>query len=273
MKTDQGIVAFKNAKKMKDIDFIDSVIQHLHLHEFSYVPTLRKTKNNNLLLHHQHGDYVVEQWLPSDVREVSPYKRDWLHAAGKKLAQFHEAAATYPVYQIPKKRIRKAWGEWFFRKYEKVKEWSRWRNSHTDSWLLARMKQVKDNHLKYPNITSSLCHGSLHQENIMMDANSEIWFIDFERLTYDSIGKDLAQILMYHFRFHPWNREDVDQLLAGYQSVSVLSQSDLIHFCARNLVSERMIYAYLDGKPILEDQEQERAKESVLREIVPAYWY
>jgi Ser/Thr protein kinase RdoA (MazF antagonist) len=272
LETDHGIVAFKSAQKMKDIDFINSVIQHLHLHEFYRVPTLRKTKSDKLLLHYEHADYVVEQWLPAEVQEVNPYKQDWLYAAGKTIAQFHRAIATYPIPNIPKKRIRKIWGNWFLSKYKRIKEISQWQNSSTDRWFLARLKQAKNKYLLQPNITSHLCHGSLHQENIMMDSRSDVWLVDFERLTHDSISKDLAQVLMYHFRFHPWNQNDVNQLLTGYQSVSELSKADLFQFCTRNLVSDRMIYDYLDGKPVLEDQEQEWTKESILREVVPSYW-
>lgn len=270
LETDHGIVAFKSAQKMKDIDFINSVIQHLHHHEFPYVPTLRKTKANALLLHYKQDDYVVEQWLPEGVQEVNPQKCDWLYSAGKAVAQFHRAITLFPIYNISKKRIRKSWGNWFLSKYKKIKNMRY--NSFSNRWFLARMEQAKDKYLLHPNITSHLCHGSLHQENIMIDPHSNVWLVDFERLTHDSIGKDLAQLLMYHFRFHPWNQTDVEQLLAGYQSVSELSRADLFQFCTRNLLPDRMIYDYLDGKPVLENKEQEWQKEMVLREVVPAYW-
>lgn len=270
LETDHGVVAFKNARKMKDIHFINSVIQHLHLHEFTRIPTLRKTKENKLLLHHKQDDYVVEQWLPAEVQEVNPHNHDWLYSAGKAVAQFHQAITAFPIHKIPQKRIRKSWGNWFLSKYKKVKS-TRY-NVHTNHWFLARMKQAKEKHLLHPNITSHLCHGSLHQENIMIDTHSNVWLVDFERLTNDSAGKDLAQLLMYHFRFHPWNQTDVEQLLAGYQSVSEFNKADLFQFCTRNLLPDRMIYDYLDGKPVLENKEQEWQKESVLREVVPAYW-
>lgn len=271
LETDHGMVAFKNAIKIKDITFIDSIIQHLHMNGFSHVPTLRKTRFHELLVHDYSGDYVVEQWLPSDVREINPYQRDWLYSAGKTIAQFHRTISTYPFSYIPKPRIRQAWGEWFLKKYKKLRAMSR-SNLAANSWFLARVEQAKEIFLSYPNLTAHLCHGSLHQENIMMDAKSDVWLIDFERITHDTIGKDLAQVLMYHFRFHPWNQADVEQLLAGYQSVSKLSQADLLHFCARNLIPDRMIYAYLDGKPAWTDDQQEWEKELVLREIVPDYW-
>jgi Ser/Thr protein kinase RdoA (MazF antagonist) len=270
LETDHGFIAFKSAKKMNDIEFIDSVIQHVHAHRFSRVPTLRKTKENKLLLHHEQEKYVVEQWLPADVQEVNPHKRDWLYPAGEAVAQFHRAVSHFPIHKIPKKRIRKSWGKWFLSKYQIIKN-ARYPED-TNRWFLARIKRAKEKYLLHSDITSHLCHGSLHQENMMIDSQSNVWLVDFERLTHDSIGKDLAQILMYHFRFHPWNQADVERLLAGYQQISALNQADLFHFCTRNLLPDRMIYDYLDGKPVMENKEQEWQKESVLRQVVPAYW-
>ncbi|WP_028776277.1 phosphotransferase [Shimazuella kribbensis] len=272
LETDQGTVAFKSAKKIKDIHFIDSVIHHLHSHGFLFVPSLKKTNRDTLLLAYGQNDYVVEQWLPSDVHEIHPYERDWLFFAGQTLAEFHYAIASYPFHHVSKKRVRRPWGEWFDHKLHQLKYTRSGNDTKLNYWLLDRMKHAKAQHYHYPTITTQLCHGSLHQENIMMNSNKKVWLIDFERLTYDAIGKDLAQVLMYHFRFHPWNKEDVEQFLTGYQNISPLRKEDLHHFCTRSLILDRNIYAFLEGKQVVFDVQQEKRKEAVLREIIPSYW-
>jgi Ser/Thr protein kinase RdoA (MazF antagonist) len=272
LETDQGMVAFKSAKKIKDISFIDSVTHHLHTHGFTCVPFLKKTNRNTLLLTYKGNDYVVEQWLPASVREISPYERDWLFDVGQSLARFHLSIHSYPFHSISKRRVRGEWGKWFRKKYKQIKRSSNWNHTRLKYWLLDRMKHAEAQHHRYPDITTQLCHGSLHHENILMDADKKVWLIDFERLTYDAIGKDLAQVLMYHFLFHPWNREDVEQYLAGYQTISPLSKADLFHFCTRSLILDKNIYAVLEGKGMIFDIQQEKRKEAVLREVIPSYW-
>jgi Ser/Thr protein kinase RdoA (MazF antagonist) len=272
LETDQGTVAFKNARKIKDIAFIHSVLHHLHTCGFAETPSLRKTKTNTLLLSYQNDDYVVEQWLPQKVKEVSVHADNWLFSAGKALAAFHHAISSYPFSYIPKKRIRRPWGIWFVQQYNKIKYHIPWDQSAEKYWLLDRMKRAKDQFRMYPAITTHLCHGSLHQENIMIDRDQKVWLIDYERITYDAIGKDIAQLLMYHFRFHSWNQAAVEQLLTGYEEVSPLSQADLHHICTRSLVPESIIYAYLDGKVMVTDWEQEMAKEAIWKRLVPSYW-
>jgi Ser/Thr protein kinase RdoA (MazF antagonist) len=268
LETDQGIVGFKNARKMKDIRFIQAVIEHLFTHGFSKIPTLRKTLSGKLLLRYQGEVYVMEEWL-QHVREVSSEQEDWLYPVGKSLATYHQAVDSFPENRIPKERIRAPWNEWLVYQYRKI---IRTEATETKDWLLRRMQLAYWQWEQQPRASFHLCHGSLHQENIMIDSNKEIWLIDYERLTYDEKGKDLAQLLMYHFRFHSWNSQAVEQLLGGYESVQSLKPADIHCLCARLLLPEKLVYAYQDGKDLMKNREQEEAKEQVLRKLFPSYW-
>jgi Ser/Thr protein kinase RdoA (MazF antagonist) len=272
VQTDQGVFAFKNAVKIKDIQFIDEVIHHLHQNGFDRVPKLQKTSADELFIFFEGQKYVLEHWLPANVREVGVHREDWLFHAGEALAHFHRAIGSFSKSSISKKRMRSPWAEWFQEKYKKIKYTQPIRDESIKYWLLNRMKLAKMQLKKHPEITSHLCHGSLHQENIMIDNTRNIWLIDYERLTYDAKAKDIAQLLDYHFRFHPWSRKPVEALLSGYQSVSALQRGDLYHLCSRSLIPESMIYAYFDGKIAVKDGEQERRKEAVFKQLVPDYW-
>ncbi len=273
LETDQGIVAFKNARKMRDIHFIDAVIQHLHANGFKKIPTLRRMSSGKLMLGYRGDAYMLEEWLPEQVREVPPKQDDWLYPAGKALATFHEAISSFPASQIPQGRIRTAWRDWLFYHYQKTNRTCSYEQAEARDWLVGQMQLAYQlSEQRRETADYHLCHGSLHQENIMIDTSGEVWLIDYERFTYDETAKDLAQLLDYHFHYHQWNRTAIEQLFGGYESVRSLQDSDIISFCSRIMVPEKIIRAYQSGKSLRKIREQAVEKEQVLRALFPSLW-
>lgn len=285
LETNKGVFAFKNAKKMNDLFFIQQVVQHLHQQGFPRVPRIVPAFDGELIIQYKGDKYYMEEWL-THVKEVNPHKWDWLFSAGKGLAEFHQAIATFPKKQIPSNRVIKhSWSYWMYKQYRQVDKLATTFSAHPDFHRFSYELKTKCRwsiFLSEPQPdsppSSLLCHGSLHNENIMIDSNHTTWLIDYERLVYDEKAKDLAQLLHYHFRYHRCKEKHIFHFLRGYQEMGSLEHRELYAMCARLIGSQRLFRTFfsifnpympcLDKIDQLEEiMYQEKQKEYILRKM------
>ncbi|WP_044640687.1 phosphotransferase [Risungbinella massiliensis] len=275
VETDQGVFAFKNAYKLQDIDFIEKMIQTLHRQGFHRIPKIIFCKDHRRLISYAKELYYLEEWLPN-VTEVNRNKMNWLTPAGETLSEYHQILAKIPLDIIPKQRD--STGKWeaklqkSLRRLQKICK----RTFRTD-WEQTLYSFFHDRLLYAQNLLESsgpspfsptLCHGSLHHENIMIDPSNKVWLIDYERMTWEDPTKDLAQLMEYHFPSHDWPKAPIEEFLSSYCGTSV-GLDDIPYLKARLAASSKLLRnfrAFYQGEIEYDMQtinwlKKERAKE------------
>ncbi|MDN4594128.1 phosphotransferase [Polycladomyces subterraneus] len=245
VETDQGVYAFKNARKMKDLDFIAHVVEHVKKRGFTRLPAPIPTKGGQWLVIHRDQPYYMEEWL-QNVEEVSPRQHDWLRSAACALAQYHACFKRYRHHRCPSRRqehglwpkylmaqwrwlsnVRTGWAtpvdgmkHLSFLEYRLQLAWQSWKRA--EEWRRSGNGPV-----------SVLCHGSLHHENILTDEKKQVWLIDYERMAWDDRVRDLAQLMQYHFPRHGWPEQEMSRFLDGYHKEYPLRPSEYVALCSR----------------------------------------
>lgn len=247
VETDQGVFAFKNAYKLQDIDFIHEMIQILHRQGFHRIPNIILCKDQSRLISYAEELYYLEEWLPN-VREVNRKKMNWLTPAGEAFYEYHQILAKIPLDLIPKKRDSNGKWEANFQKSLRRLQRIHKRTFRTD-WEQTLFSFFHDRLLYAQNLLessgpspfpSTLCHGSLHHENIMIDKSKKVWLIDYERMTWEDPTKDLAQLMEYHFPSHYWPKAPIEEFLSSYCGTSV-GLDDIPYLKARLAVSSKFL--------------------------------
>lgn len=253
VETNAGVFAFKNARKMKDIHFINQVIHHLKKTGFPRIPSLFPTQNGKLLVSYRAEKYYMEKWL-TGVKEVSRKRSDWLAPAGVALATYHQSLSRFPFSACPPKRNALGiWPKWLQEKQRILKGLSAhagFSGEMRDIIDFARRRVELAVHFWYRSqpekrldskYAITLCHGSLHHENIMIDEKNRIWFIDYERLVLDERVRDLAQLMQYHLSRHQWREEEISNFLDAYSSTSSLGSREYLALCSRLAAPSRVV--------------------------------
>lgn len=245
VETDQGVYAFKNARKLKDLGFIAGVVEHVKKRGFPRLPAPIATKDDQWLVTFRNHPYYMEEWL-EHVEEVSPKRHDWLGQAARALAQYHACFKRYRHSRCPSRRqergiwpqylmaqwrwlsgVQSAWAtpvdgmeHLSFLKYRLQLAWQSWKRA--EEWRRSGNGPI-----------SVLCHGSLHHENILMDGEKQVWLIDYERMAWDDRVRDLAQLMQYHFPRHGWPEQEMSRFLDGYHKEYPLRTSEYAALCSR----------------------------------------
>lgn len=253
VETNAGVLAFKNAQKMKDIHFINQVIHHLKKNGFPRIPSLFPTQKGKLLIPYKTEKYCMEEWL-TEVKEVNRKRSDWLAPAGIALATYHQSLSRFPFAACPPKRNALGmWPNWLEEKKRNLQGLA------TRAGISGELRDIIDFarrrvelalyfwHRSQPEKrwrskhAITLCHGSLHHENIMIDQKNRIWLIDYERLVLDERVRDVAQLMQYHFPRHQWREEEISKFLDAYFSSSPPEPSEYLALCSRLAAPGRVV--------------------------------
>lgn len=284
--TNQGVFAFKNARKMKDITQITIMIQHLKTSGFDKLPQVIPTGLGEYLLPYKSEYYCMEVWL-EHMKEVSPRKMNWLKSSGIALAKYHYAGSSIPSSLILPQRMGKGdWDRRISRWQQKMRDLKD--KSFYDPMEIRLLKLIQERILfleqifkllkgRFPKQGYTLCHGSLHHENILVDQQKEIWLIDYERMVWDHRAKDLAQLMEYHFLDFYWPQKYVKLFLDSYHHTFPLDQQERLYLYARIAVTPKMIrYSkeYFKGNRQIREEEfakwlqKEECKSYLLKEFL-----
>ncbi|TCS82500.1 phosphotransferase [Tepidibacillus fermentans] len=230
--TSHGSFGFKGAEELPDLPLIAEYLKKIREKGFIKIPKLLRSKEGKYLIHFEDKDYFMEEWL--ELQELPNHSYPYVQLIGEALADFHQATVGIrPEQDSP----RYEWGKrpsFLFRAYQKLtkmKEKFLYQSSHSLEvkildFLLERcslayqyIKNVDYNKLlsSHPE-SAALCHGGLQHRNIMLDHKGEVWFIDFETLSYAERVKDLAHFLEHHAKPYDWDSNMVFTFLHGYQS-------------------------------------------------------
>jgi CotS family spore coat protein len=252
VETDQGVYAFKNARKMKDLGYIAEVVEHVKKRGFTRLPAPIPTKDGQWLVTYRDHPYYMEEWL-QNVEEVSPKRHDWLGSAARALAQYHACFKRYRRSRCPSGRQEHSWwpkylmAQWHwlrdvrsgwaspvngmehlsFLQYRLQLAWQSWERA--EKW-----RRSGDGPIEV------LCHGSLHHENILTDEKKQVWLIDYERMAWDDRVRDLAQLMQYHFPRHGWPEQEMSRFLEGYHKEYPLRASEYVALCSRMAVPPKL---------------------------------
>lgn len=252
VETKAGVFAFKNARKMKDIHFVDDVIRHLKRQGFTRIPSLFPAQDGKLLIHYLSESYYMEEWL-TQVREVKRKHSDWLVPAGEALAQFHQSLSLFPHSSCPRKRNGLGkWPQWLQGKWRLI----RWAQASAGTREIRELVDFTRQRIEMARAfwnrsepqkrlqnrkCVTLCHGSLHHENIMVGRKGKVWLIDYERLVLDERVRDLAQLMQYHFPYHQWREEEMKRFLNAYSSKAPLDTTEYFALCSRLAAPSRLV--------------------------------
>ncbi|WP_026676857.1 phosphotransferase [Fictibacillus gelatini] len=228
--TDRGTFGFKNAVELPDLSFIHHSIKQIKNH-YPYIPGIVPLLSGDVLLSFEDEIYYLEEWMDAeDVLFADDYLGEEIGAA---IARFHAAAKGL----VPdKKSFRFEWGnrrKKLRKVYKKIQDWKK---NHYDlpeflyernilDFLEARCSlayQYIEN-VSYSTLWEDnpdcavLCHGSLHQRNILIDGKRNIYFIDIESLSYAERVYDLASFIHYFAPYKGWNPLFIYRFIRGYQ--------------------------------------------------------
>lgn len=291
--TPLGLFGFKNADELEDLSSVASCLDYIRRGGFGNMPRFSPALTGDYLIHHENQSYFLEEWMSGE--EVPKKSLPYLEKIGCALADFHRAAKG----MVPDRRSQRfEWGQRKQRLEIARLHLERWRRElalspqerEITDFLLYRCRLALD-YIRpvslellaalYPE-AAVLCHGGLHHKNIMIDGEHNIWFIDFETLTYTERVMDLAQLLQYHAVVYNWDRRVVDMFLSAYTSrldrpVCPEEWNVFLSYIAfpRRFVNRMHRYYDHPERPAVlllklqETMAQDTAKESFLREYPP----
>jgi CotS family spore coat protein len=222
--TDKGSFAFKNAEEIPDLPFVNHCLEMIRRNGFPFIPQLVPTLSGQTKVSYQGKNYYLDRWVEGN---ELPKWSDAEESLGKTLAQFHRASESL---KIPQQSVRNGYGtraalllEWQDKIYKWLESrmWSNEFDKEALEFLDYRCRLAYSFIMDMPthqhSVLPAFCHGSLHHENILIDRNNNIWFIDFESLVYSERMLDLAQLIHYYAYPHDWNPDVILRILKSYQ--------------------------------------------------------
>ncbi|MCQ6267483.1 phosphotransferase [Fictibacillus sp. WQ 8-8] len=233
--TDQGIFGFKNANELNDLPFVAHCIEWMKQNHFSFIPSVLPCHNGQVYFEHGNELYYMEEWAKG--RDILFADLSLCERIGATLAHFHHAAdGAVPPPDSSRmeygSRVHKLIGVYqdiqkWKTEYKPVPEWT------FEPWMLdvletrcrlaySYIHRLEEEH---GEVKGALCHGSLHQRNILLDGDQKIYFIDVESLVFAERPYDLASFIHYYAPSYNWNPAVIHRFIKGYQEHSVQSLS------------------------------------------------
>lgn len=203
-----------------DIQFELDLLEHLHAQDIpvSY-PLKRKNGSNFGILQASEGSRVYALFTIAPGDTVSEYSQDLLFKLGQKIAQLHQASATftspYSRYKLDCKNLvelpLQRMSTYFTDKPEEL--------AYLKKFAEEIITAIKDANL--PKETWGYVHGDLHSGNIHY-ANGGFTFFDFDHGGFGWRGYDLAPILN-----GAADNEQRKAFIAGYESINPLLPQEI----------------------------------------------
>ncbi|SDN30840.1 spore coat protein, CotS family [Fictibacillus solisalsi] len=259
--TNRGIFGFKNANELIDLPFVYQCIKWIRLNGFPFIPSVLPCKNGQVYFEHDNELYYMEEWVKGE--DILFADLPLIEQIGSTLARFHQASeGIVPPKNSPRMeygqrleklhRIHQDVQRWKSR-YEPVPEWI------MEPWMLDVLEMrcrlsssyIRDVQNDVGGVKGVLSHGSLHQRNILLNAEGEIHLIDVESLLFAERTYDLASFIHYFAPSHNWNPSVIHRFIKGYHEASrePLSYSEwrcLFSFLAFPRRMESWCYRHFD---------------------------
>ncbi|WHY73092.1 phosphotransferase [Fictibacillus enclensis] len=224
--TNGGIFGFKNANELNDLPFVSQCIEWIKQNGFPFIPSVLPCKNGQVYFEHNNELYYMEEWVKG--KDILFADLPLIERIGSALARFHQAAegAAPPAdsfrMEFGKRaeklnRIHQDIQRWKSG-YEAVPEWT------MEPWMLDRLEMrcrlsfsyLDQGQTDHARVKGVLSHGSLHQRNILLNTEGEVYLIDVESLLFAERTYDLASFIHYFAPSHQWNPSVMHRLIKGY---------------------------------------------------------
>lgn len=275
VETSKGIYGFKNAEELLDLPFVVDCLQKMKKNGFPRVPDFLYAMDGQLLVYDENEAYFMEEWL--DLKELPKHSRPYWEKIGEALANFHQASCS--IGRPAPFHSRNRWGKQHVSIKKGYKRLLTLKSRFPSIPLLDYLQyrcEIAYEYIKniaYEEIAYSgvWCHKGLQRRNIMLDHTMEIWFIDFETLSYAERVADLAHFLRQHADDYGWNPDSILRFLQSYQSglADPIQQQEWSFFLSSLFYPKRWIakfpQIYHDEYQLQRALDQEYQKEQSLR--------
>lgn len=267
LETDRGMFTLFRVRKMDEAywEMIERLLIHLRKNGLPQFPQLIRTKRDKLAFHGFHGRYLLMNSLYDERCEWK--KTETWESIGKTLASVHQASRNFPLMSKDQRfqaagRWSLLWGdhlEWLdtVRTACALSENKRpvdrlWLRVHTytvtmiETALRYLEKAGGDEEVLKQMEGGVIGHHHLRRGSWGADHAGTYRLLDWEQLVLDIRVRDLAQ--MIHLARGPKRMftERVQWLLAGYESVQPLKETEWPMLYARTLFPERLVRGAMD---------------------------
>jgi Ser/Thr protein kinase RdoA (MazF antagonist) len=187
------------------------------------VPEIIPTQTGKL--HTQLRDWTlsVESRLPGEDMSQSPIK--FLHSVGKRLAQLHSAAKTFPDYRGEMRPAKEYVQAMFERSLSRPLE------KDEQQAIEKLQRNIEGNFQKTLDLEVLwiLCRGDVRPHNTLATEGGEVWFTDFDCAEY---APALFDVVMTRFQWflRLMDLSDAADILRGYHSERSLCEAEISVF-------------------------------------------
>ncbi|MFS8612466.1 Ser/Thr protein kinase RdoA involved in Cpx stress response, MazF antagonist [Planifilum fulgidum] len=257
--TDRGAFALKRAGKGGEAHWrgVAEVGRHLRFAEAGRIPVPLRTRSGGYTFAGYVQSYVLLPWIPG---KPVPYVRpkDFRDTSWG-LARLH--AGTRGL-SPPPFQARVSWSRAWERAVDRIGlyrvavDWSGVAVEADDAFrdVAPYAEGMAENAIRYlhrsgadplsPEIADRglVCHGNLHEGNMLRDERGAVRFIDWNRMAWDVRARDIAQWLLYAYG-RTGDFDLVAALLKEYQRADRLMEEELCLIYALFLYPHRLMRA------------------------------
>lgn len=243
--TDKGVKILKKVNYgLDDLIFINGVMEHVRRNGFMNVVTFMKTVDGNYYMEKPDGIYVVLDLVEG--READYQNPIDLSLVAKSLCRFHNASRGMENIIAHRNNLY-SWVPSFEKRAEdllKFKEIAELHEIKTgfDRLYLNFVDRYYEDAVKsisllkssnYYNLcdkvneTKNICHHDLAYHNAIIDANNDVFFVDFDYCILDLRIHDIANLLVKSIKNCGWDVEKAANIIRDYCSIDALDCSEL----------------------------------------------
>ncbi|GAB7388682.1 CotS family spore coat protein [Bacillaceae bacterium] len=232
----------KSRRSRQGLYFIAEAIRFLHSKGFFYAVPFYGTKYGEPFVFTEKACYYVTEWIPAVPGATSSGKElFWT-----RLAEMHQLSMgfQYDHYEMRKLTADNLFSRWkrglqTLRECRELAEQRKFASPFDVAFLanyhyicdmaelaLKYLGEWRDNISSRRILRTAISHGRLHEGNVLVDGEGELYFIDFDHANLDTPVRDLALCLRRILSRTDWDADSLFARIARYESVCPLTREE-----------------------------------------------
>lgn len=243
--TDKGVKILKKINyKLEELLYINSVVEHVSKNGYEFVVPFMKAADGNYYVERNDGIYVVLDLVEG--READFQNPTDIALVSKSLCLMHNA--TSGIEEVFEKRNNLyKWIPAFEKRADNLLKFKEIAALHEiksgfDKLFLSYVDIFYDEAVKsiellkysdYEKLCSktqkykNICHHDLAYHNILIDKNTNVYFVDFDNSILDLRIHDIGNFIVKSIKNCNWNIEKVENIINSYRSIDDIRKEEL----------------------------------------------
>lgn len=243
--TDVGVKILKKVDySLEELDFINSVVRHIANNGYSYVVSFMETVDGNYYIKREDGLYAVLNLVEG--READFQNPLDISLVAKALCRLHKS--THGIkHVIDRRNNLYKWIPTFKKRAEELLKFKEIAELHEiksdfDSLFLKYVDMYHEGAVKSGELlkasgyerlcaeaveVQNVCHHDLAYHNILIDDESNVYFVDFDYCIQDIRVHDIANLIVKSIKHCNWDSEKAWSIIQNYSAIDKLGLDEL----------------------------------------------